>query len=535
MSSQNGLNFDANGNLMVSSVFPNSRNRIALVGDSIAEFNLYSNNVPTTVGSFVVLNGIGTLTFAATTFVFTGNYFSLNNVADPTMSLADNGTFVQAISASSPTTASTVITFASKMANGDYSNSFGGAWQVADVCRNTDTGLVAWLNQYLRGQYMITANYACVGEVSTQTLAKIPKVLAGVPFDIALLAADGINDISFLTPAATAFAFVTTVFNNYVSCIQQLQAAGKKVWLQLPCPSNQAAGSGAATNAICFHQLRQLLLAFAQANNQLVVFDTMKEMIAGQSATGGYTTNAVGIFSGDATHPNANAYSVMAANEQGYLVSQTVPTEMSQVSILDDNFSFPAAPFSSANFAQNSGMQGVGGALAGGATGTVANSWNLALQGAATSVVGTGALVPTQLPGSNSQNYGFAQRVQCATSATGQGFKFTSGIFYTNAVFPGWFRFGIRVYVRAATAGLGSLALTYNMGPKNLTFGGNGGFDVGYALPLGTVLWITSGPLFIPSLPAAGQLFLQYVGAGAGSVDLEISAPFIRPIGNPYV
>lgn len=523
------------------------KNRIALIGDSITQFSLFYTNVPTTAGSFVVSNGIGTLTYGSNTSIYTGNYFSLNNVSDPTLTHPDNGRFLQALSGSTGTTASTVVTFASSAVNGDYSNYLSGVWNTAPVIQASETGLASWLNAVSRGQYLVTANYAAVGETSAFTLAKVQqRVTQGIPFDIALLAVDGINDFNTVSPIGSAITASNTAVANYIKCIQTLQGAGYRVWIQLPPPNQSTGGSGAQANTVCANIVRTGLLNYAAKNSQLVVFDTFREMIAGQAtASPFFAANSVGAMTSDGTHPNANAYCSMIRNlrsgslAEPYWLDLLAPSiEPQSVTTLDDAVTFAQAGATYANLQQSSGLSGTAGTLFTSSptpTGSAATNWGLKGNGGATSVTGTGGFTPTQLGSSNSANYGFAQRIQCATSAASQGFTFQGSANPSKIVAGNWYRAGIRVYVRANTSGLGSLWGNFLPGPTNMTFFGNGGFDVGYQLNAGEVYWLTTGPMFYSVTPSNALLSINYSSAGAGSVDLEISAPFIRQIDNPYL
>lgn len=530
--------------------------RMLLVGDSITNNALFAANLPTTAGSFVVANGLGTLTFGATVAPLTGEYFSLNDIHDATYAHPDNGRFVQAITGS-PTSgsASAVVTFASLAANGDYSNLGPGGWAISSLCSSCDSGLATWLNMFLRAQFTINASIAAVGQTSAQTLVSVARYVPSpaVPSEFALIACDGIND--FVASNGT-IASANAAAANYIAAIQLLQGAGYTVMMQTPNPINASSGGFLQQYNIAIACLRKQLMQYARRNRALIVLDAYKEMIAGQftsnALTGnGYSAaNAAGHFinSTDNIHPNSNAYCTMARNEAANLTGILLPFEDTPVTLLDDGATFAQAGNPYNNMMPNGGMAGTTGTLAGGATGTVATGYTLTANTA--TVVGTGGATPTQIGLSNSENYSFAQRIQCTTTAAAQGFTLQNfGANKALGVYPGFFEIGFRIYVRGSVGGLpgtpsgcGSLFGTWNIGPFNFVLNGSAGLgagnvdDVGIQLQAGDVLYIKSiKPVFLQAQPGNMLWFCQYISLGAGSIDLEVSAGFIRQADNPNV
>jgi hypothetical protein len=511
------------------------KNRVALIGDSVAQRASSLMNLPTTTGSFVVSGGIGTLTFSANVGIMSGNYFVLNNVSDAGLSHPDNGVAFQCIAGSNAVTFGKTVTFASNAAAGDYSNYAGGFWAANWHTSNFDMGLFTVLNAYARQQYLVTLNYGAVGELSANTLAKIPRILTGPPFDIAYLACDAINDAQTYLGAITA---AVTAANNYINCIQQLQAAGKQVIIQTSNAIRVSTGGGFQGNNLFLMVVRKLVLEYCKSNNQVTVYDTFKETIVGgfSGTTDGYVaTNAIGSFVASAdVHMNPNGYYVTARNET-YLQQGSIGyplIENALVSVLDDATAFSQAANPYRNLQASGGMAGVGGTLVGGATGSAATNWTLTATGGAV-CVGTGGYTPTQIGNTNSENYAFAQRIQLTASGSGQGFTFKGP--FNPAITSGWYQIGFRVYNESLTSGLGAVYGSYNLGPGNIYLQSSGQVDVGFQLLAADALWLASGPIYFDRAPSIGQLFITGGASGAGSFSLQASAAFCRPlVNNPY-
>lgn len=510
------------------------RNRVCLIGDSITSNGTATQGLPTSAGSFVVSNGVATLNFGTTTKIFVGNYFFLVNPGDAAMASPDNGRLILALSGSSGTATSNTATFATTLANGDYSNLYGNSWSVYTLDGNSDSGYFHVLNNFFRGQFLVSAIYSGSGLTSSQMLAMLPKIQAGVAFDIAFLMG-GTNDIDRATSPALAYSAVdgaSGALANMTALAQALIALGARVFICCP-PANSVGTTGTNTSAtknIALAYYRNLIYKYAYANQSpgqpLQIFDMFRETIAGQSASGGYISNATL----DNLHPSSSILWTMARNQNANIFG-IQPLDQMPVTVLDDSITYAQVGVGFPNTLQNAGMAGTGGTLSGGATGSVANNWALALQGGATSVVGTGNFTPTAIGTTNSANWGFAQRVQCSTSATGQGFQLNSGS-NPSAITTGWYRAGIRIYVRSNTSGFGSLVGTFTTGIAHL-FNATGSASNGYSWLSGDVIELTTGPLWLSSA-VQDELVFIYTSNAAGSVDLEFSAGFVRQIDNPY-
>jgi hypothetical protein len=518
------------------------KNRVALLGDSIVSRASTLNNLPTSVGSFVVSGGVGTLTFSGNVAIMVGNYFTLNNVADSGLSHPDNGRAFLCLSGSNASTWTNIVTFASYAAPSDYSSYASGFWAVNSHMSNLDSGLFTVLNAYARQQFLVTLNYGAVGELSANTLAKIPRILQGPPFDIAYLAVDAINDAQTFPTIAGAVAAA----NNYISCIQQLLSAGVVVIIQTGNPIRITTGGGYQANNQYMVIVRKIVLEYCKKNNRVFVYDALKEMLVGSvsAASDSYAaSNSVGtfVYSAD-VHPTVNAYYTMAGNEP-QLTNAAVgypSIENELISILDDSVNFAQVGNPYLNLQQNGGMSGTSGTVTGtGASGTAATGWTLTATGTPTLCVGTGGYTPTQVGNTNSQNYAFAQRIQLTASAGSQGFTFKGP--FNPAITPGWYQIGWRAYIEgavggaSATAGLGAIYGNYNLGPGNVYMQSSGGDGIGYQLAVGAQLWYASGPIYFDRAPSIGQLFITGGSAAAGSFALQAMGAFCRPIDNPYV
>lgn len=195
--------------------------RTILFGDSQLQLDYITTAVPTSLGSFTVTNGVGTITGATSNGITAGARFQLYNKGDRTWALdpMNNAYLVCTSSTASQSTITFNTTANLTPSTVDYSVGYNGTgWVLSNLDTTLDFGVFQWLQAFLKNPWKIVMNYSIVGMYTTDLIDQLPKVFAGPAFDEVILSV-GSAYIETATSSAQAQAFSVTEYSNLVNTI----------------------------------------------------------------------------------------------------------------------------------------------------------------------------------------------------------------------------------------------------------------------------------------------------------------------------
>lgn len=518
---------------------PFPRNRVALCGDSLLLLGFNYTQLPTTPGSFVVNNGIITLTMAGTLSIQVGQSLLLaNNSATTFQEDPINGTNPVVLTYNPATfTVTLSATFNGQtMANGDYSNAYGGQWVITVPTLTQDSSWFQWLNNYMNGAFLLVADYAIGGTLSSMPVNLWPKTRAGAAFDILVMQC-GTNDINNAASYAAGQAVVSTILNNLTTMIANVSSYGAKLLYGLPAPFNAAAANMTQAQAnICISTLRTGVKALL-AKNQGVLWlaDLFADSIDGTSVNGA----SISGYNGDGLHPGSTGCVHIAQNERAQLASILGGSsfDIGPVSILEDSIDFAQAGARYPNIVPHGMMDGTVAVSAGGWSGTQPTAWSV-LSSTVNAVVSAGQSPITAIANTNVAKAGYCWDLTLTATAA-QSIEVYCANFAAQIVAGGWYRFGMRVYFIGAPTALNQLQGNCIFGPGppgNIVWNGlTATYGNGYPLAAGESIYLYSNPVFFPVPPGSGSAFLSFKAgfSGAGSAHIQLSNAFARQIDNP--
>lgn len=518
--------------------------RVAIFGDSIVDTGFVKVNANTTNG-FVVSSTVGTFKTNGSdiTYAYPGNWVKLYNVFNPTLTDYVNNSMVEVISAPDFFT----FTFSTGdpatgmgMADGNYSNSYGGPWTMTPLTVKSDQGFFNQLNYVLGGQFSIVANYSFSGQGTVVAFEYIVKALqSGPSFDVAVISL-GESDIVFASNITDAITDAQSVaYANLEVLLALFQQKQIPVLLVLP-PGIAIPATRAQQGNIGLLALRNALINLRQSRSPMVkLIDTMTPIFDGTDNNGAFIPNACT----DGYHPSSFG-SMTIAQAEASNVRKWIPNPVDRqvVTVLDDPTTYSAPGVIYANRVRNGAMSGTTGTVSTPGTGTVPDFWET------TSPTGGSTLACTaQVPrvadsnNPNSAKWGYGVNCNFTYTGAGQNFSLVSPDF-SGQMQPGnWYQWGITVSPLADTVNLQSLVANFQLlNGVNLA-----GITINQASP-GTNLYplfsgkpiqLVSDPFYYSAgLPALVNAFLAITptAAGSGNANLQFSNAWVRIVDTPY-
>lgn len=512
------------------------RQRTILIGDSLLGQMFNPVAVNTATGGFVVSNGIATIntSSAGNHQIVPGNYFQIWNASDATYAADINGATIIALTAPSATT----LTFATSLANGDYSAAYGGHWQVTPFYITQNTSYFQWLRAFNRVPWMIVASYAQGGTTSANMVTLLPKMLAGPKFDTAFVQT-GTNDLQAASTVAQATAAAITAAANITAIANSILAAGANVVIGIPPPLGASLTNALPCN-IGLNQLHTMLLQLAQSNSNIHVIDLFANMILGTSTTGDFVSGYD--ISGDYIHPSTTGS--IALSRAVNVAPFAVPSaDIQPVTVLDDVQTYTSTGATYPNILAHGLMDGTGGSVSLPATGTAPTGWSIS--GVTGTAVAAGGAARTSFANTNTVNWGYGFTVSAAWTGN-QGYTLGTGQLHSQIVPGSWYRAGFTVTALGNTTDLTQLyGQLFLNGTVNSVSGilpsvyfnlYNSTLSNGQNLLQNDVLEFYSEPIFIPANAVVSSSIIQIIvnGTNGGSANLEFASAFVRQIPNPY-
>lgn len=503
---------------------------------------------------------LGTTTFLSAAINFTGTgtitvQSSANISANSVISVDSEQMYVSAVSGNTLTISTrgmygtTAVIHSNSAPVASYT-----PWSIVDTSIERDNGNIwAYLKGALRGRFYVTGNYCMGGSTTSLGIAWLPKIIAGAPFDYALIQY-GTNDCKGATSAATATSMAASAIANITTIVNTLlnqTAANVLIGTPPPVISSTSNGSSPYSNYanMSIAQLRRGILLLAQGNPRVRVFDHYADFVDG--STGEPQTGYIASTNSDFVHPTT--FGSMASSQKRYAAMVADPLfygsepVVESVSLYDDAITYPQGTAPTANIMPNGIFKGnTGGktANAGSISGSVATGWSAIVDGGG-SLTCTSQVALT----GNASNWGFGQRMAHSFTASNQQWTLMSPQYQSMLVGGYWYQGKIKVTAMndfsAYPTALRCLSLqVYSAGAVTVY---NPQCDLGFqenGLPMSTgqATWLVSTPIWVPSGFTPSYSFWQIfaysntgVTYGTGVlVDLLLSNASMMRINNPY-
>jgi lysophospholipase L1-like esterase len=463
-----------------------------------------------------------------------GNYVQIYNVGDPTYGAALNGAVTRVLSTPTPQQFTVSATFAGQtMPDGDYSAGFGGQpWLVASMVQTSDAGWLQWLNLYMKGNFMVVANYAQGGTRSDVGVKLLPKIRSGPKAEYAIIQYCT-NDVNAGTVDPSG------CLANIQQLVTAVEALGMVPIVSTPTaigdPQAQPSNPASAQKNTALQAIVQGEHLLARNDPALVLFDTYALTIDSSSAIGGFLPNYAPV---DGLHPSSFGEVKLA---------RTLSTQLTTTVPVTDLFPTTSTDWATANIVQNGLMAGTNGRVGSAAnnevTGSVPTGWSISTSG------GT-ATTPISLAvsGNNSHSNVPGNTLDVTVTTAGAGTHFQLGTNAPNGssfggriVAGSWYRCGFQVDALTALSNFnvsGQVFLNYGSGSTWSIYFMNqdSRYDNGMPLDSGESLQFVSAPFYVPTQPAAGGfLFINgsFSGALAGQ-KFSLSRVFCATVASPY-
>lgn len=536
----------------LGSPFPLKTTKVAIFGDSLLNVGFQQAAAQTTSGGLVVNSGVATFFTGgggALTFAYPGNRVKVYNPSDPFLSDYINNVMVDVIAAPNQHT----FTFSTvnpatglPMADGDYSNVYGGPWYVQTQAIMTDQSWFNQLNYLCGGQFEIVANYGFSGQTTLVMAEYITKALqSGPDFDLAIMSI-GTGDIVFATSVTQAITFAMNAYAEIETFMALLWGAGKAVLYALPVGvSNSVGGQPHVQQSnLGLNALRDAMINLKNDRGPLLrTIDLWAALGDGRATNGDLITGATT----DGLHPSSQGALAIAKSVlptvQEWLPQKSL--RFNPFSVLEDSATYAQPGALYANLLTNGLMAGTGGTVIAPATGTAPNGWLVQWSGTAgtsLAVAGQAAhpLIDSQ---PNSVNWGYALTLNAVFDAAVRTIVAASPDFSAQMFAGNWYRFGIRLVATAASVNLQSVQANFQLlnGVQLEGFALNSpspGTN-NYPLASGDVLTFVAPPFFYAAgLPALTNAFCLLTitsnGVGVGSAQLAFCEAFVRLMDPPY-